>query len=112
MFSATHRFVFELIAAGKVDGLRIDHPDGLYDPAQYFRQLRSGLAASAAEGPANPTYVVAEKILTGGERLRKDWPIQGTTGYEFGSLVNGLFVDPAAESKMERTYRAFVGRGH
>ena len=109
VFSATHRFVFELIAAGKVDGLRIDHPDGLYDPAQYFGALRSGLAAIGPAGPSVPTYVVAEKILTGDERLRKDWPIQGTTGYEFGSLVNGLFVDPTAESKMERTYRAFVG---
>jgi (1->4)-alpha-D-glucan 1-alpha-D-glucosylmutase len=109
VFSATHRFVFELIAAGKVDGLRIDHPDGLYDPAQYFRALRSGVAASGSDHRATPTYVVAEKILTGDERLRKDWPIQGMTGYEFGSLVNGLFVDPAAESKMERTYRAFIG---
>jgi (1->4)-alpha-D-glucan 1-alpha-D-glucosylmutase len=109
VFSATHRFVLELIAVGKVDGLRIDHPDGLYDPAQYFRSLRSALTAIAPAGRTVPTYVVAEKILTGDERLRKDWPIQGTTGYEFGSLVNGLFVDPTAESKMERTYRAFVG---
>src|ERR1035441_3843482 len=55
-------------------------------------------------------YIVVEKILTGIERLRKDWPIQGTTGYEYANLVNGLFVDTSASSKMERIYRAFSGR--
>ncbi len=55
-------------------------------------------------------YLVAEKILTGDEKLPEDWPIHGTTGYNFSNLVNGLFVDPANERKLDRIYRAFIGR--
>jgi len=105
VFTNTHRFVMELIAEGKVDGLRIDHPDGLYDPAGYCRQLREYLSATDLH---RRTYVIIEKILTGNERLNKDWPVDGTTGYEFANLVNGLFVDRTAADKMERIYRAFI----
>jgi (1->4)-alpha-D-glucan 1-alpha-D-glucosylmutase len=56
------------------------------------------------------TYVVVEKILVGPERLPPDWPVFGTTGYEFAALLNGVFVDPAAASSLEHTYRGFVGR--
>jgi len=108
VFTNTHRFVLDLLAQGKVNGLRIDHPDGLYDPAKYFERLQQSLS-SDVEGQRQHVYVVAEKILTGQERLRQDWPLDGTTGYEFANLVNGLFVDPAGAEKMERIYRSFCG---
>jgi (1->4)-alpha-D-glucan 1-alpha-D-glucosylmutase len=98
---------------GKADGLRIDHPDGLYDPAQYFERLRSSFMNDVADNAglamtALP-YVVLEKILTGSELLTADWPVSGTTGYEFGNLVNGLYVDSNAARRMERIYRNFIG---
>ncbi len=109
VFCKTHRFVLDLVGQGKVDGLRIDHPDGLYDPTKYFQQLTEKLRTEL-EPQGRQAYVIAEKILTGKEQLRKDWPIQGTTGYEFANLVNGLFVDSSATDKMERIYRSFTGR--
>lgn len=109
VFSATHRFIMELVSTGKVNGLRIDHPDGLYDPAKYFQELQQGIGGDRS-GESRPLYVVAEKILTGNERLRTEWPIHGTTGYEFANLVNGLFVDPSTATRMERIYRSFTGR--
>ena len=110
VFEITHRFVLNLLRDGKVDGLRIDHPDGLYDPSQYFQRLRRGLN-SEVEGSSDskPFYVVIEKILTGEEKLPKDWPVDGTTGYDFLNLVNGLFVDPESVGKMDRIYRMFIG---
>jgi (1->4)-alpha-D-glucan 1-alpha-D-glucosylmutase len=112
VFEVTHRFVFDLLRQHKVDGLRIDHPDGLYDPAQYFRRLQCSLASQApsVECDSKSVYVVIEKILTGDEKLPEGWPVFGTTGYEFGNLVNGLFVDPANVGKMDRVYRTFLGR--
>jgi (1->4)-alpha-D-glucan 1-alpha-D-glucosylmutase len=112
VFERTHRYILELIAKGKVNGLRIDHPDGLYDPKRYLVQLRGAAELAhqdAAEG-VKPIYIVVEKILTGNENLCSDWPVQGTTGYEFASLVNGLFVESGSSQKMERIYRAFTGR--
>jgi len=108
VFNETHKLILQLLAEGKVDGLRVDHPDGLYDPARYFETLRDRLRAEL--DPQNrEAYLLAEKILTGKERLRNKWPIDGTTGYEFGSLVNGLFVDRSAAQTMERIYRSFTG---
>ena len=111
VFEETHRYVLQLVSEGKINGLRIDHPDGLYDPAQYFRRLQETQKASepSANSEDKPLYVVIEKILTGAERLPADWPVYGTTGYDFASLVNALFVHPAAESRMDRCYRAFLG---
>ena len=112
VFQATHRLILTLVAEGKVDGLRIDHPDGLYNPAEYFERLQSAVAA-ARNTPQNDgkelPYVVIEKILTGPERLRVEWPVCGTTGYDFANLVNGLFADPASARRMDRIYRNFVG---
>jgi (1->4)-alpha-D-glucan 1-alpha-D-glucosylmutase len=108
VFTNTHSFILQLVAQGKVDGLRIDHPDGLYDPTCYLRRLREKLS-SEPNSNCGPAYVIVEKILTGTERLNKDWPVDGTTGYEFANLVNGLFVDASASAKMERIYRAFLG---
>ena len=98
VFEATHRFVLELLHQGKINGLRVDHPDGLYNPAEYFQRVQG----------TNPTYLVAEKILSAEEPLPPEWPINGTTGYDFSTLVNGLFVDPAADAKINRSYRGFL----
>jgi (1->4)-alpha-D-glucan 1-alpha-D-glucosylmutase len=124
VFEATHGLVLALIAKGKVQGLRIDHPDGLYDPACYFMRLQARVAAphSVAIQEAEtrlpdkepseadkPLYLLVEKILATHERLRQTWAVHGTTGYDFANLVNGLFVDPAAEDEMGHIYRAFTG---
>jgi (1->4)-alpha-D-glucan 1-alpha-D-glucosylmutase len=87
VFETTHGLVLELVREGVVDGLRIDHPDGLADPRGYLRRLRE-------EGVER---VWVEKILEPGEELR-DWPVEGTTGYEFLNDAQGLFVDPAGEA--------------
>src|SRR5437867_3548653 len=112
VFDATHHLVRQLIRDGKVDGLRIDHPDGLYNPAQYFHRLQCQRDCPSLNKECNSktVYVVIEKILASGERLPEDWPIYGTTGYDFANLVNGLFVDPDSVSKMDRVYRAFLGQ--
>ena len=117
VFEATHRFVLELMAQGKIDGFRVDHPDGLYDPAQYFARLNRGIAAARGI-PSDevdhgltaspPAYLVVEKILTGAEQLRSKWPVSGTTGYDFSNLVNGLFVDPVAARRFDGIYHSFV----
>jgi (1->4)-alpha-D-glucan 1-alpha-D-glucosylmutase len=108
VFRQTHEFVLQLLQEGKLDGLRIDHPDGLYDPQQYFQRLQC--STNLEEGcDIKKHYIVAEKILTGGESLPEDWPIHGTTGYEFSNLVNALFVDGDAEESMSRAYNSFVG---
>ncbi len=115
VFEATHKLVMTLIAEGKLQGLRIDHPDGLYDPAGYFARLQARIAAPAGDagisdaGDEKPLYVVAEKILSRGEALPSDWSVYGTTGYEFVPLATGLFVDTAAEAEMERIYADFLG---
>ncbi|HTU41294.1 MAG TPA: malto-oligosyltrehalose synthase [Candidatus Aquilonibacter sp.] len=108
VFQATHRLILDFVAQGKVDGLRVDHPDGLYDPAQYFRRLQCAIAKQTPNRDCAP-YVIVEKILTGDERLREEWPVCGTTGYDFSNLVNGLFVDPANAGRMERIYESFIG---
>ncbi len=100
VFEATHRLVLELVREGKINGLRVDHPDGLFDPAQYFERLQS----------TAPAYLVIEKILSGDEPLPREWPVSGTTGYEFSNLVNGLLVDPQAAAVINRGYRGFLGR--
>ena len=109
VLEATHRLVLNFVAEGKVDGLRIDHPDGLYDPAQYFRRLQCAIEKQAPESSGKAPYVVIEKILTGNERLPEEWPVCGTTGYDFANLVNGLFVDAANAGPMERIYESFIG---
>ena len=110
VFNQTHEFVLQLLREGKIDGLRIDHPDGLYNPQQYFKRLQcSGDSSGGEDCGAIRHYIVAEKILTSEENIPEDWPIYGTTGYNFSNLVNSLFVDPASERKMDRIYRLFIG---
>jgi (1->4)-alpha-D-glucan 1-alpha-D-glucosylmutase len=107
VFQAVHALLFELIQEGDIDGLRVDHSDGLRDPAAYFGRLRRASTAAQADGPF---YVVTEKILVGDEELRSDWQISGTTGYDFLSQVNGLFVDRTRRRAFYRLYRASTGR--
>ncbi len=92
VFEAVHGSTLRFAAAGWLTGLRIDHVDGLYDPHKYLHDLQS--AWKAATGQSG--YVVVEKILGPGETLPEDWPVAGTTGYDFLNLVLGLFVDPNA----------------
>jgi (1->4)-alpha-D-glucan 1-alpha-D-glucosylmutase len=102
VFDATHVLLKRLIAGGKVTGVRVDHPDGLFDPASYFARLQQMAGA--------PLYVVAEKILSPGESLCEDWTVAGTTGYGFLNLVSGLFVDPRCVRKLRRIYSRLTGR--
>jgi (1->4)-alpha-D-glucan 1-alpha-D-glucosylmutase len=101
LFAATHRMVFAMIERGDVEGLRIDHIDGLFDPAAYCAALR--------QEAGDELYVTVEKILARYERL-PDWPIAGSTGYDFANQVLALFVDPAAEGSMTRLYQRLAGR--
>jgi (1->4)-alpha-D-glucan 1-alpha-D-glucosylmutase len=100
VFQATHASVLRLINEGKISGLRVDHPDGLWDPRQYFGRLRAA---------APPIYVVAEKILTRDEPLPDDWGVDGTTGYDFLYQLNNLFIDAASAEALENCYRRFTG---
>jgi (1->4)-alpha-D-glucan 1-alpha-D-glucosylmutase len=98
VFATTHRLPLRLVAEGVVDGLRVDHPDGLADPAGYLERLR--------EGGAERVWV--EKILEAGEELR-DWPVTGTVGYEFLNDVAALFVDPAGEAPLTALHAELTG---
>jgi (1->4)-alpha-D-glucan 1-alpha-D-glucosylmutase len=98
VFRATHEKVLELVRAGVIEGLRVDHPDGLADPAQYLRRL--------ADGGARHVWV--EKILHPGEALR-DWPVEGTVGYEFLNDAAALFVDPAGEAPLTELFAELTG---
>ena len=98
VFEATHGLALRLAREGVVDGLRVDHPDGLADPAGYLERLR--------EGGARNVWV--EKILDPGERLR-DWPVEGTVGYEFLNDVAALFVDPAGEQPLTELWQEVSG---
>ena len=113
VFEATHAFVLELAARGDIGGLRIDHPDGLFDPARYFGDLQRRYRELAVRdaGPADVPgiYVAIEKIAAPHEHLPPTWPIHGTTGYRFANVVNGLFVDRRAKARLDRAWRAFVG---
>lgn len=110
VFARTHALVLMLVRRGAVDGLRIDHPDGLYDPAQYFRRLQVGAASDASlSATARPLYLVAEKIIAPFEKVSTDWPLHGTTGYRFSNLVNALCVDTRAADAMTRVYTRFTG---
>jgi (1->4)-alpha-D-glucan 1-alpha-D-glucosylmutase len=141
VFRATHQLVLRLLRERKIDGLRIDHPDGLYDPREYLERLqrhyvlecvraayetrdeaapweevevplREEIKARQQRGEAwlqRPLYVLAEKILGKGEPIPEDWPVHGTTGYEFLNTLNGLFVDPGNATTFQRLYQRWLG---
>jgi (1->4)-alpha-D-glucan 1-alpha-D-glucosylmutase len=99
IFEETHRKVLELVEAGLVDGLRVDHPDGLANPREYLQRLAD----------SGVRHIWVEKILEPGEKLRPDWPVEGTTGYEFANDATSLFVDPAGEEPMTELYAELTG---
>jgi (1->4)-alpha-D-glucan 1-alpha-D-glucosylmutase len=100
VFEDTHSVILAWLADGVIDGVRIDHPDGLLDPADYFRRLREARPAA---------WILAEKILMRGERFRELWGIAGTTGYDFLNRVTGLFIDPEGERPLTDMYSRFTG---
>src|SRR6185503_13766238 len=101
VFAATHAEIVRLVRAGIVTGLRIDHIDGLRDPAQYLERLRDATGGG---------YVVVEKILARDESLPEGWETAGTTGYEFLALAGGLFVDPDGFARMKALHRRLTGQ--
>jgi len=109
VFTASHRLVLRLVRDGTVDGLRIDHVDGLRDPAGYLRRLQRGTAGLGPPGESQPLWVVVEKILAADEELPASWPVAGTTGYDFQSSLTGVFVDPAGLRELDRLYARFTG---
>jgi (1->4)-alpha-D-glucan 1-alpha-D-glucosylmutase len=137
VFLATHKLIFQLLRERKLNGLRIDHPDGLFDPRQYLRRLQRHYLLELArqiyqsrpeyqsidwnelEGrllarinsgalPDRSLYVVVEKILGGNEALPSDWPVHGTTGYDFLNVLGGLFVDAAGAPAFTTLYRDWI----
>ncbi|MFO8192336.1 MAG: hypothetical protein R6U08_06145, partial [Bacillota bacterium] len=101
VFNECHRLIFQLLGEGLIHGLRIDHVDGLYDPTAYLQRLRKG---------RKNLYLIVEKILEPGEELPAFWPIQGTTGYEFLSAVNGVQIRRSSEKALDEFYRSVTGR--
>jgi len=135
VFQKTHQLTFKLLGEGKISGLRIDHPDGLWNPKVYFQQLQEEYIVSRLkqhfpeeeididrirerlidliqddEAATWPLYVLAEKILSETEPLPYDWSVYGTTGYDFMIAVTNLFVDSVNEQAFNTLYRDFVGR--
>ena len=109
VFEVTHRLVLRLIGAGKIDGLRIDHIDGLYDPASYLRRLQQRIREVTGNAWPRALYVVVEKISLSFEHLPDEWPVHGETGYHFANVVNRMLIDAATRTRMERVYRTLTG---
>ncbi|TVQ46811.1 MAG: malto-oligosyltrehalose synthase [Gloeocapsa sp. DLM2.Bin57] len=101
VFEQTHQLIQQLVETNQFTGLRIDHIDGLYNPKEYLERLRKYIGR---------TYVIVEKILQHGETLPEDWPVQGTSGYEFLYYLNGLFCQKANENEFLQIYRHFTGQ--
>ena len=109
VFNQTHRLVLQLIGAGRIDGLRIDHVDGLYDPAGYLRRLQRRIGAVTGNLRPRSLYLVVEKISLSFEHLPDDWPVHGETGYHFANVVNRMLIDAATRTRMDRVYRTLTG---
>jgi (1->4)-alpha-D-glucan 1-alpha-D-glucosylmutase len=101
VFHATHKLLINLVLSSKVTGLRIDHPDGLRDPKTYFDRLQ--------KTSGEKRFILAEKILSDDERLPQDWPIHGTTGYDYLNYLNGVFVQSTNEKAFTAIYSRFTG---
>ncbi|MGW5847721.1 malto-oligosyltrehalose synthase [Streptomyces sp. NPDC055254] len=101
VFAATHAKVLELVRDGVVEGLRIDHVDGLADPGEYLRRLRAATGGRC--------WVVVEKILARRERLPRTWPVAGTTGYDALHRLDGVFTDPVGAAELAERYARFTG---
>ena len=109
VFEATHGYMLRLISKNLNAGLRIDHIDGLRDPVGYLNRLQERLGAEESRAGTS-AYVLVEKILARGEDIPGDWPVAGTTGYDYVNAVNGIFVDPEGAKRVEEIYSAFIGR--
>lgn len=114
VFEATHAHLLRLISRGPVTGLRVDHIDGLRDPFAYLSRLQERLSA-ANQSAANQTgsstaYLLVEKILARGEYLPTDWPVCGTTGYDYLNQTSGVFVNPDGGLRVKQIYSDFIGR--
>jgi (1->4)-alpha-D-glucan 1-alpha-D-glucosylmutase len=112
VFEATHALYFRLYAEGLIDGVRVDHVDGLTDPKAYCRQLRATLDAieRPAAVPPGPAYIVIEKILAHGEPLATDWGVDGTSGYDFMEQVTALLHAPAGAQPLAALWEDISGR--
>ncbi|QAU36057.1 malto-oligosyltrehalose synthase [Janthinobacterium sp. 17J80-10] len=114
VFEATHALIFRLYTEGLIDGVRIDHVDGLADPGAYCRKLRNRLRALSSQRPTDlppaPAYIIAEKILAHQESLRLDWEIDGTSGYDFMDRAGALLHDPAGEAPLSALWMRCSGR--
>ena len=114
VFAETHTLFKRMVAQGTVTGIRVDHIDGLRDPAVYLHRLQEYLTSPPkprrpGKPASQPIYVVVEKILAQGESLPRDWPVSGTTGYDFLNIVNGIFIKSEGVSELARVYAQFVG---
>ena len=109
VFEATHGYILRLVSKTPFAGLRIDHIDGLRDPLAYLNKLQERLAANGPD-PAFSSYVLVEKILALHENLPEDWPVSGTTGYDYLNRANGIFVNPEGARELEEIYASFIGR--
>jgi (1->4)-alpha-D-glucan 1-alpha-D-glucosylmutase len=113
VFDATHALIFQLYAEGMIDGVRVDHVDGLADPITYCRKLRATLTQLSSQRPAGLAdthpYIIVEKILTRGETLRTDWDIDGTTGYDFMDQVGALLHDEQGAAALNKMWLELTG---
>jgi len=110
VFEATHTTVLRLVEQNSVTGLRIDHIDGLRDPLGYLRQLSESVGSDTRSIESLSVPIFVEKILARDERLPANWPVAGTTGYEFANALNCLFIDPQGAKTIEQIYSRFLGR--
>ncbi len=112
VFDHVHRRILEWLRDGTLDGLRIDHIDGLFDPKAYLMRLldacRAARAGTARGASEDRPYLVVEKILAPHEHLREDWPVDGTTGYDFANLAVGVLIDADAEGRFDELYARFT----
>lgn len=108
VFTSTHELLGELLAEHRVQGVRIDHPDGLFDPAKYFRMLQQ--LAHSKTGKDDELYVVAEKILSTKESLPPKWEVAGTTGYNYLNDLNGIYINGGESRRVRRVYAKLTGR--
>jgi (1->4)-alpha-D-glucan 1-alpha-D-glucosylmutase len=109
VFEARHSVVLRLIEKGLVTGLRVDHIDGLRDPLGYLRRLQERVSPNETPGGHPRFYVIVEKVFSNGEKLPDEWPVCGTTGYDFLNQVNGIFLDPGGSKELNHIYESFVG---
>ena len=109
VFEAMHEQIFRLIGKGAISGVRIDHIDGLRDPVGYLNKLGERIASTVASDAGKP-YVIVEKILAPHETLPEEWPVAGTTGYDYLNWANGVFVSPAGAKRLAGIYSGFTAR--